>query len=162
MNLNAIDLNGLIKREQGIFFVPYSKSHPSEMNIEMPELRVNAAGVDIGDILAAQSNSGVCATVIWNTRPVAIFGSVNMWHGVHESWAVIDNYARQRPKQMLKIGRQFMDIIKHHYSLHRQQIYVRSDDMRAVRYAEALGFISEGLMSKYTADQCDSYLMARF
>lgn len=159
--LHAIELNSLIVREQGIFFVPYSKSHVAEMDIQTPELRAEAVGADIGDILLGQSNMGVCATVIWQSRPVAIFGSVAMWPGVHEAWAVIDDYARARPKQMLKIGRQFMDIVKVRYNLHRQQLYVRSDDERAVRYAQALGFETEGLMRSYTTDKMDSYMMAR-
>lgn len=161
--LNAIELNSLIRREQGIFFVPYSRTHANEIAGSVPELRFEAAlsGLDVGDILAGQAASGLCATVIWRAKPVAIFGSVQMWGGVHETWAIIDNEARERPKQMVKIGRQFVDIVKKYYDLHRQQMYVRADDGRAIRYANALGFDGEGLMRKYTADQCDSYLMAK-
>lgn len=161
--MNAIELNSIIRREQGIFFVPYSRTHANEIGASVPELRFEAAlsGVEIGDMLAAQAASGICTTVIWRTRPVAIFGSVQMWRGVHETWAIINDEARQRPKQMVKIGRQFVDVVKKYYDLHRQQIYVRADDDRAIRYAKALGFDGEGLMRRYTADQCDSYLMSR-
>lgn len=159
--MNAIELNGLIKREAGIFFVPFSRSHLDEMQVDQPELRVDAMQADIKDILQSQAEMGLATTVIWNARPVAVFGSVRMWPGVHEAWAIIDKEAHQRPKQMVKIGRQFMDIVEQYYHLHRHQIYVRVDNDKAVRYAEALKFHTEGLMARYTADQCDSYLMAR-
>lgn len=161
-SLNAIELNSLIERERGIFFVPYSKTHPHEMNITSPELRAAAADVDVGDLLMSQAEMGICTTVILDGRPCAIFGSIKMWDGVHESWAVIDDFARTKPKQMVKIGRKFMDIVKQYYSLHRQQVYVRTDDPRAARYALALGFKTEGIMLKYTSDLCDSFMMARY
>jgi hypothetical protein len=158
--MNAIELNNLIVREPGIFFVPFSRSHTAEMQINQPELRAEATA-DLADIFYAQSKTGLACTVIWNTKPVAIFGSVSMWPGVNEAWAAIDEEAHKRPKQMVKIGRQFMDIVEKHYNLHRHQIYVRVDSEKAIRYAEALKFRKEGLMVRYTSDKCDSLLMAR-
>jgi len=46
--------------------------------------------------------------------------------------------------------------------LHRLQITVRTDDNRAIRYAEHLGFKTESVMKKYGPDMVDYLLMTRF
>lgn len=46
-------------------------------------------------------------------------------------------------------------------NLHRLQITVRCEDMRAVRWARAIGFTIDGMMMRYGPDGSDYYLMSR-
>jgi len=63
---------------------------------------------------------------------------------------------------MTKYGIAVQDIAKISLGLHRTQITVRMTDKRAYKWALALGFRQEGVMSKYGPDCIDYILMARF
>jgi RimJ/RimL family protein N-acetyltransferase len=77
-------------------------------------------------------------------------------------WSLFDNQAREIPATALRTGKSFSDIAIRYLQLHRLQITVRTDDNRAFRYAQAIGFETESVMRKYGPDQVDYLLMARF
>jgi len=111
--------------------------------------------------LVHQSECGPCITACINNRPVAIFGLVLLWDGVGEAWSTFSSEARRYPIAMTKGANAFFDICEILFSLHRIQITVRSTDKRAVSWAKCLGFKSEGLMTEYSVDKTDYYMMRR-
>lgn len=108
-----------------------------------------------------QSQSGPCITAFVNSVPVAVFGCVIIWSGVGEAWSLFSEEARRYPIAMTKGAKAFFDSCTISYRLHRMQITVKTSDKRAVAWAKALGFESEGTMIKYSADQEDTYIMRR-
>lgn len=108
-----------------------------------------------------QSQAGPAITALLHFQPVAIFGCGILWSGVGEAWSVFDEQARRYPIAMTKGANRFFDICEILFNLHRIQITVVSNDKRAVRWAECLGFEAEGLMTQYSADKEDTYMMRR-
>jgi ribosomal protein S18 acetylase RimI-like enzyme len=90
-----------------------------------------------------------------------MFGCIILWTGVAEMWSIISDDARRYPKQLTLVAKGFSDIVAQSLSLHRLQLTVRSDEPRALRWAEYLGFEIEGLMKKYSPDGADTYILAR-
>lgn len=139
-------------------FKPYHLDHIYDENV------FGVSGVPL-DYLKAhfinQSSNGPFITAMHNGLPIAFFGCFIIWEGVAEIGAVFTEEARRYRLAMTKGGKAFCDICEILFSLHRIQITVRSNDIRAVRWAKALGFIEEGLMKHYSVDKQDYYMMRR-
>lgn len=107
-----------------------------------------------------QAAAGEAITVLHHDIPVAVFGLVPIWKGLAELWFIPDEALRRFPIFMLRSARAFIDISAISYDLHRQQITVRCDDKRAIRFAKAIGFSNEGTLAKYGPDQADFFMMS--
>jgi ribosomal protein S18 acetylase RimI-like enzyme len=117
--------------------------------------------VSIDAMLEMQARLGLAVTALVHGKPVAMFGCIMLWTGVAEMWSIISDDARRYPKQLTLVAKSFSDIVAQSLSLHRLQLTVRSDEPRALRWAEYLGFEIEGLMRKYSPDGADTYILAR-
>jgi RimJ/RimL family protein N-acetyltransferase len=62
---------------------------------------------------------------------------------------------------MTKAGIAFIDIVEILFRLHRVQITVKTLDARAIKWAKALGFQSEGILKEYSADKEDYNILRR-
>ena len=111
--------------------------------------------------IVRQSMVGDTVSAIVNGDVVAIFGVYIMWPGVAEAWSLFDPKAKRYKIAMSKGAIAFFDIITILNGLHRLQITVKKNDKRAVAWAIFLGFISEGILKGYSADQEDYYMMRR-
>jgi ribosomal protein S18 acetylase RimI-like enzyme len=162
MSLLPVDL---INREAvyhpGVVFLPFHMEHLERIKVTQPEVLALSKGVNMKTMIRAQSEMGVAITAFLYGTPVAILGCVLCWEGVGEMWMIIDERARTVPVALTKSALRLCDIFEIYLRLHRLQITVRKDDRRAVRWAQRLGFNTEGLMLKYGPDQSDFYLMAR-
>jgi hypothetical protein len=126
-----------------------------------PEQLPSARAVSMDHMLEMQARLGLAVTALVHGKPVAMFGCIILWTGVGEMWSIISDDARRYPKQLTIVAKEFSDIVTQSLSLHRLQITVRSDEPRALRWAEYLGFEVEGLMRKYSPDFEDTYILAR-
>jgi len=157
--MRALDFNHLIKAPPGIIFVPFLPEHVRHLKIEQKD--VTAFGPNgVEDMLAWQSKLGRAITVLLRGKPICIWGSVDMWSGVEEAWFVTEEFTRQYAVSMTKVAKLFISLRFQEASLHRLQITVRCDDKRAVRWAECLGFQTEGTMIGYGPDGSDFYIMS--
>jgi hypothetical protein len=120
-----------------------------------------ARGIDLKSFIIAQASMGTAITALVDSKPVAIFGCVQLWPGNAEFWSVLSSKAKSYPIHMTKIAKLFMDVAEQSLRLHRLQITVRCDNEAAVRWAHALGFEIEGLMRMYLPDHGDAYIMGR-
>jgi hypothetical protein len=144
---------------RGVFFMPAVDNHVERVIISNEEVLIHE---DYLPSILAQLRMGPAVTAFVDLKPVAIFGFIPVWSGVAEAWLVVDNHARKYPVAMTKYGIAVQDIAKISLGLHRTQITVRMTDKRAYKWALALGFRQEGVMSKYGPDGIDYILMARF
>jgi hypothetical protein len=158
--INIIELNEQLPRKAGVCYIPMVPSHLHHMSIKDGELPF-AKAVSIDTMLEMQSRLGLAVTALVHGKPVAMFGCVMIWTGVGEMWSIISDDARRYPKQLTIVAKEFSDIVVQSLSLHRLQLTVRSDEPRALRWAEFLGFKTEGLLSKYSPDGVDTYILAR-
>jgi hypothetical protein len=159
MSLDILSLNSEIKNRNGILLMPYSPLHAMEIQVSNPE--VLGSGKSAAEHMNCQAALGPAITAVVNNSPLAVFGFIHYWSGMAEFWSMFDDRMRRYPKSMTHIARQFLYIAERSEVLHRLQITVKSDDIRAYRWAKALGFEEEGLMRKFLPDGSDSYMMAR-
>ncbi len=99
-------------------------------------------------------------TILNRGKPIAVFGTVNIWAGVEEGWFLLEEEFREYRYLMTRAGKLFVRLKFQDDSLHRLQITVRCDDNRAFKWAKAIGFQQEGVMRKYGPDGSDFYIMA--
>ena len=158
--INIIELNERLPRKAGVCYIPMVPSHLHYMSITESQLPF-AKAVSMDAMLEMQARLGLAVTALVHGKPVAMFGCIILWTGVAEMWSIISDDARRYPKQLTLVAKGFSDIVAQSLSLHRLQLTVRSDEPRALRWAEYLGFEIEGLMKKYSPDGADTYILAR-
>lgn len=117
--------------------------------------------VGVQRMMETQAEHGFAFTSFLHDEPVACFGTAFLWDGVAEMWSVIGDVARTKPIAMTKIGMAFADISEIALRLHRLQITVKTSDNRAMSWARAIGFISEGTLKAYGMDKSDYDIMVR-
>lgn len=103
--------------------------------------------------------SGRGLSLFINGELVAAGGVVPLWEGVAEGWILACEPFKSNKKMVYKLIKKYMVDAVAAYS--RIQIVVRKDNMTTIRFAEALGFVNEGLMRKYDVQGNDYYRMAR-
>lgn len=155
-------LNEKMHKRKGVYYLPFVPEHFDHLDYDAKELNTLSKAYDIKSMLSQQAELGTAFTAFRYGRPIAIVGIVFIWKGVGEMWSLFDNQARDIPETMLRAAIDFSDIAMRYLHLHRLQITVRTDDIRAKRYAEAIGFKTESVMQKFGPDQVDYLLMTRF
>jgi len=143
------------------YYLPFHESHLDNFKGIVEYESQSITIEDRKRFLIFQSHCGPCVTAFVNNRPVAVFGLMFHWQGMGEAWSIFAEESRRYPIAMTKGAFAFFDICKILFNLHRIQITVKCDDKRAVRWAKALGFVEEGVMVQYSADQEDTYIMRR-
>jgi hypothetical protein len=158
--IDIIELNERLPHKAGVCYIPMVPAHLHYMSMK-PDQLPSARAVSMDHMLEMQARLGLAVTALVHGKPVAMFGCIILWTGVGEMWSIISDDARRYPKQLTIVAKEFSDIVTQSLSLHRLQITVRSDEPRALRWAEYLGFEVEGLMRKYSPDFEDTYILAR-
>ena len=145
----------------GVVYTPFAFEHA--VNIENGEFAGYSTQrmVGVQRMLEAQATHGFAFSCWLHGEIVAVFGCSLLWDGVGEMWSVIGDVARTKPLSMTKIGIAFADISEIALRLHRLQITVKTSDIRAMKWARAIGFISESTMKAYSEDKLDYNLMVR-
>jgi hypothetical protein len=159
--IDAELLNRTIRQKQGVRFIPFRADHVDWMEMDDPGAIAAARAIDYKSFLAAQSRIGTAITVLLHGTPVAVFGCVLLWPGVAEMWSILTPQAREHPIHTTRVAKSFRDIAAQSLRLRRLQMTVRCSDLRAVRWALAIGFSIEGAMQKYLVDGADAYIMGR-
>jgi len=142
-----------------ITLVPFRPEHATM--IKARDRTAAALAISTEDILRVQAMSGHAITALLHGKPAACFGSVQVWTGLEEMWCLLENSSRNYALSLTKIAIAYRDFRTIAGNLHRLQITVRSDDLRAVRWGKAIGFETEGRMKKYGPDGSDFFLMSR-
>ena len=155
-------LNEQMHKRKGVYYLPFVPEHFDHLDYDAKELSTLSKAYDVKSMLSQQAELGTAFTAFRYGRPIAVVGIVFIWNGVGEMWSIFDNQARDIPATMLRAAIDFSDIAMRYLHLHRLQITVRTDDSRAKRYAEAIGFKTESVMQKFGSDQVAYLLMTRF
>jgi hypothetical protein len=144
-----------------IQFVPFHEAHLMSLRISNEHSQTISKVLPINQMIAAQAKYGDAYTAIMHGTPVACLGSVRIWTGVEEMWLLMEERARQYAKTLTRAAIAYRDFRVISGNLHRLQITVRCEDMRAVRWGLRIGFSIDGMMKSYGPDGSDYYLMSR-
>jgi RimJ/RimL family protein N-acetyltransferase len=159
--MNLISLIDELPVVPGIYYAPF---HPAHLEmIEAHELtkRTPAQLAEWKEIITAQAQAGTAITAYLHGRPMACFGFLPIWTGVAEMWLLIEERGRKYGKSLTRAALTVRDFAVLSNNLHRLQITVRCGDIRAVKWAQAIGFDQEAVLHRYGPDQSDFYIFAR-
>jgi len=146
---------------KGGYYLPYMPYHLDELDCMEIKNQKAIKPHEFKNMINHQAKCGPTITAFIYNKPVAIFGTIIMWHGVAEFWSLLSEQSRRYPIAMTKAGLTFIDIAEILFHLHRVQITVKTSDARAMSWAKALGFVPECNMLQYSADKDDYTLMRR-
>ena len=110
--------------------------------------------------LADYAVKGPAWTLFHLEKIIASAGFYIMWPGVAEAWLMTTPLVYQYPVSFIKGTKEVFRRIDT-IGLKRIQATVKSEDRRAVKYLEHLGFKIEGFMPKYGPDGSDHFMMGR-
>lgn len=100
-------------------------------------------------------------TVMFDDKPIAFIGMVIQWRGVATVWSVTSDEVKKAPKLFHETVLLAMQNHERIFKLWRLQMFVRANYKPGQRWAEALGFKNEGLMSKFDPEGRDYFRFAR-
>lgn len=161
MTFSSSDLAREMPVIKGVSYVPF---HPAHLEVIQPQEFKNSNPAELLEwkqLITAQAEVGTAITAYLHGRPVACFGYLVMWTGVAEMWLLIEERGRQYGKSLTRAAMTVRDCAVLSNNLHRIQITVRCGDIRAVKWAGALGFEQEAVLRRYGPDQTDFYILAR-
>lgn len=93
--------------------------------------------------------------------PIAIFGGYLLFPGCLQVWGLVSEEIHKTPIAFFKSAKLLLEYYIDTLKLRRVQINVRTDYPEGWRWAVALGFKSEGVMTKFGTDGSDHWLFAR-
>ena len=157
----SLDIFELLPKNSPLIWVPFNAGHVETLKIDQSIRETLPKSSSLAQLIEAQANQGHAITAILQSKPVAVFGVVDVWDGVAEMWLNCEERLRKYGKTMTRAAQIYADYIVISRNLHRLQITVRCADLRAVRWGLALGFEIEGVMKKYGADGSDFFMMSR-
>jgi hypothetical protein len=161
ISMSSLDIFELLPKNSPLNWIPFNAGHAMTLQIDPSIKETLPRNRPLAELIEAQANQGHAITAILQSKPVAIFGAIDVWDGVAEMWLNCEERLRTYGKTMTRAAQIYADYIVISRNLHRLQITVRCADLRAVRWGLALGFEIEGLMKKYGADGSDFFMMSR-
>ncbi len=101
-------------------------------------------------------------TLLYQGRPVACGGVIELWPGVGEVWLTINPLIAERTltlfRQMVRKRRELVE----DFGFNRLQAVIRADFMHGRRLALRFGFRCEGYLHAYLPDGSDAMIFAWF
>lgn len=155
----ALDLNLACKLPQGVVIVPFVADHLNGFKSTQPDMQGHT-DEEMREHALSQAKCGIAISVLQHGETLGIFGATKIWNGLEEAWFLVDEVTRRYGMAMTKVAKKFIFLKFQEDSLNRLQITVRSDDIRAYRWAKCLGFQTDGVMKQFGPDGSDFYMMA--
>lgn len=143
--------------------IPFEPYHLSLINCTRPEMKTVPGMIDLDDYGNKLKASGPAFSLFTINDEIIGSGGFGLyWPGVAEGWLMLSDSADRFFFSIHKLVSHSIPTFMNSMKLRRLQIMIPSDSKRAFNWATRLGFISEGLMTKYGPDGSDYYRMARF
>jgi len=159
--MNLISLIDHLPVVSGVHYTMFHPAHLEMINAHELTSKSPAQLQEWKNIIQAQAMAGTAITAYLHGRPVACFGFLPLWTGVAEMWLLIEERGRKYGKSLTRAAMTVRDFAVLSNNLHRLQITVRCGDIRAVKWAQAIGFDQEAVLRKYGPDKSDFYIFAR-
>lgn len=95
---------------------------------------------------------GCAFSAVARDQVIGCAGIIPLWNGVGEAWSFLSEEVK-RPFFLHRAVKQHLGQIIQEKKLHRVQMNVLCSFEKGFRWAEALGFRSEGILHDYTTDK---------
>jgi hypothetical protein len=110
---------------------------------------------DPASVFSAQAAAGSAWTLLIDKRVAVVGGVARLWPGLGEGWLLASPMARTKPVALTKGAMRGIAFTMQSLQLNRVQAHVKTSDIRAMKWAVALGFVREGTLRKYSPDGAD-------
>lgn len=142
--------------------VPFTWHHIAAMDLRPDELGDQTSIKDYIERAKVYAVRGPCFTAIMEGEGVLMcYGFLPYWSGVYEAWALTSYLVEKHPVTVIRKAQSLFNQVESDLNAHRLQITVKCDNKRALRFAEALRFRSEGVLKAYGPNGSDYFMMAR-
>lgn len=136
------------------------------MDLEVTEYRpgdLSLMNVRAHDLMVSDPEDYIygMALVLWDgVTPVAVGGIAIVSPGVGNGWSYISDDARPFALQVVRFAKETMREVMTNLGLHRVHVTVKDGLEQYSRFAEILGFRSEGVLRAAAPDRSDLRMMA--
>ena len=133
---------------EGMWIIPMELEH-------VPDKFLNQAEINM--------SRGPAFTLLYNNEVIGIGGICDFWDGVGEGWirpiAELNRLNELAKEIYIEVDRMKKFLVEE-CKYWRIQGTVRTDFAIGRKFAENLGFVCEGVLTKYFEDGQDAYIMA--
>lgn len=141
--------------------VPFQRSHMYQIELKGFEREYLNAFPDYIDHIANGADPDHSWTGIVFNKIVCIFGISMLWPGVGEMWMIPSVHISDSPIAVVRASKKIISETITELDLWRLQVTVNVNNLQAFRFAKALGFNVECVMTKYGPEGHDYYMMFR-
>jgi hypothetical protein len=141
--------------------VPFQPGHLLNMDLREDELRYVDLIPNWYQYLIESAEPELTWTALRDNEPYLCFGLHPMWAGVSEVWMVTGRNISRNPIALVKGARHIFDTCQERLGIRRLQIAVRKHNETAYKFAKAVYFDVESVMTKYGPEGEDYFLMTR-
>lgn len=134
---------------------PFKVAHFEKMAVRQDYYR------DLSVEQMARKEGTYAFALLLDGKVGAIIGAFQYWPGMIELWAVTSELMEESPLGFHRAALKIRDDAMLTFSCRRQQMTVRADFAKAIRWAGALGFSFEGLLRKYGPEGADYMMFSR-
>tara|TARA_R110002153_G_scaffold100562_1_gene236551 strand:- start:3604 stop:4083 length:480 start_codon:yes stop_codon:yes gene_type:complete len=114
------------------------------------------------DYIWDNSADGWSWAAIGKGKVIAVFGIRMIWTGLAEMWMVPGRDMGSHAISLVRGARAITDSALQDYGVRRLQITVKAENDTAFRFAKAMHFEVESVMTKFGPEGSDYYMMVRF
>ena len=105
---------------------------------------------------------GSSYTLVHNGHIICCAGILTLWEGVGEAWFVASHHIHKNSRPFIRFAKKdVMEPVVDKNNLWRVQATVKVGWGTALRFAEFMGFHTEGVMRQYGPDKGDYFRVAR-
>ena len=142
--------------------IPFKKEHLHEIDLRPFDEQVVMGVPKAFDLIALQAQKGIAYTGVNDEgKIIAVGGVVILWEGVGSGWVLTSDLLLKYKTWTHRNIKQILDITIDTQKLHRIESIILKDHCVSQKWAERLGFESEGLLRKYDSNKSDYYLYSR-
>lgn len=138
--------------------LPFSRSHAFMIDLRDQEKEL----LDARYLVAvSEMENASCATLMCDGRILAIVGFKEIWEGVVEVFVVPSKYIPYHKVAFVRRIKRYLNNLQEDLGLHRMQTASLADEATD-RWMQALGFVCEGTLVRYTSTQQNYRMWARY
>ena len=100
--MSSLDIFELLPKNSPLIWRPFNAGHAMTLKIDPSIRETLPKNTPLAELIAAQANQGHAITAILQSKPVAIFGAIDVWDGVAEMWLNCDEKLRKYGKTMTR------------------------------------------------------------
>lgn len=132
--------------------IPFKIDHLDLLELRENERATLAISGSVKDSLQFLADEQTGGTIFGDGRAICVLGYYQLWQGLYQVWIIPSKYMRQYRVQVCRFVKDLLDSFVKTHEVHRLQTACLDDELHT-RWMTYLGFVSEGVMERYTVDR---------